>query len=242
MILLALAFAIGVLVGRSIAYQQSAGGLGGIIGAGLWLYGTIAGFLVVVVLVVIAARIGCRPVRAALAPVVLGGLLVVAGGIVGHVTAAFTGGLQRNAEVLTSAGTITLRLDDLESAYQAAEASSADCRSLPDGMDVAEVTGLALGTLDGRHLRGTVFLPFGNEASARAEIWIDGADLPEGAAQPFWTGPITASNPAGEDRPGQATFDALELTHDPKLPPYSEPFPERLAGSLDWRCELFRLN
>jgi hypothetical protein len=229
---------LGFLIGRSIAYQVSRGGLEAAIGGGLWVYGTLFVLVILFAFVGIRARIRRRPVGATLRPLALSSLIFVGAAIVGNVTAAFTGGLHREAQVLEASGTITLRLDGV-TGFVAAEGSPARCASLPDGMDVAGVTGLELGLLGTRHLRGSVSLPFGNEADAHVELWIDGADLPEGAAQPVWTGPVMVSVRPGEDRPGQATFDSLPLVHNPDLPPYGEPFPETLAGSLVWNCTLF---
>lgn len=235
------ALLLGLFIGRSIAYQVSRGGLEGAIGGGLWVYGTLLALVTLFVAVAIRARIRRGPVGATLRPVVIGSAFLAAGALVGNVSAPYTGGLYRNALVLQTTGTMTLRMDDVPT-FEGIEGSPVTCSSLPDGLDAAEVTGLDLGLLGARHLRGTVSLPFGNEAAARLDLWLDGADLPEGAFQPTWSGPLTVTvlTRAGEDRPGQATFDSVALLHDPKLPAPSEAFPEMFAGSLEWSCGLFQ--
>ncbi|HEX6868681.1 MAG TPA: hypothetical protein VF119_07735 [Candidatus Limnocylindrales bacterium] len=237
-VLLVVAFFAGIVVGRSLAYETSRGGLGGIIGAGLWVYGTLFVLVVLFAVVAIRARVRRRPLGSALRPLAVASLILAGGAIVGNVSAGFTGGLYRPARILESSGTITLRLEGAVG-YVAADAIAATCTSVPDGLDVAAVTGLELGTLGGRRLRGSVSLPFGNEADARAELWIDAADLPDGATQPTWSGAIAVSNRPGEDRPGLATFGALALAKDPKLPPYDDVFPEALAGGFEWSCAPF---
>lgn len=238
-VLTIVAFVLGVFVGRSIAYQVSRGGFDAGIGAGLWLYGTIFLILLALGATAIAARIGRKPVGAALRPVLIGAGVLLVGGIAGNLTAAFTGGTYRSPVETGAPGTMTLRLDGQGSAFVPVASSVATCRSLPDSAAVGEITGLALGTLGGRQLRGTVSLPFANAVSARVDLWIDGADLPDGAAQPFWSGPISVSLPSDESTSGVATFDALVLGHDPKLPAYTEAFPETLVGRLEWSCGVF---
>ena len=237
-LLLVVAFFAGIVVGRSLAYETSRGGLGGIIGAGLWVYGTLFVLVVLFAGMAIRARIRRRPIGSALRPLAMASLVLAGGAIVGNVTAGLTGGLYRPEQILESSGTISLRLEGAAD-YVAAGESGATCTSVPDGLDVASVTGLELGTLGGRRLRGSVSLPFGYETDARAELWIDAADLPDGATQPAWSGVIAVSNRPGEDRPGLATFGPLALAHEPKLPPYGEAFPEALSGGFEWSCAPF---
>lgn len=237
---LVVAFAVGALDGRLIAYQASVGGLSGALGAGLLVFATLGGVLLLLFVVAFAGIVRRRATAAAIRRIVLGSAALGAGIAVGNVTAPFTGGVYRQPVVLASTGTITVSLDGLADAYQPTPKGQASCASVADGTDVAEITGLELGLLRGLHLRGTVSLAPGGETVAGVSFWIDGADLPAEVAQPAWSGPITTSPRPSGDRGGVATFDSVTLSRDPKLPQPSGGLPETLRGSVAWTCEPFR--
>jgi hypothetical protein len=71
----------------------------------------------------------------------------------------------------------------------------------------------------------------------RVELWIDGADLPEGASQPFWLGSAEVTR---SDGAGQATFIDIGREGDPALVPGSgaaDGWPASLSGTLIWSCQ-----
>jgi hypothetical protein len=82
----------------------------------------------------------------------------------------------------------------------------------------------------------------GGSGLTTAELWIDGANIPEGVFQPFWTGPARITESGAGAVSGTMTFRALKLEVDAVLKPgQSAPaevadWPATLSGAISWEC------
>jgi hypothetical protein len=125
--------------------------------------------------------------------------------------------------------------------FVAMDGGRARCLSVPDSQTVADVTALDLGELGSGLLRATLGLA-AQTSDTTVELFIAGG-LPEGAFQPFWTGPVkvTAFHDAGAS--GTMTFSRLTLEVDAGSKPGMSPlpgihkWPATLGGTLSWSCE-----
>jgi hypothetical protein len=119
-----------------------------------------------------------------------------------------------------------------------------DCRSVPDGALVAELSALDLGELEAGILRASLSLGAQAADAASVEFWIDGGDLAEGAIQPFWTGPVEVTGLSAGGANGTVTFAGLarELDQKPGDPaaqavePVTSGLPATMSGTLSWTC------
>jgi hypothetical protein len=127
-------------------------------------------------------------------------------------------------------------------AFTATVAGSAACASRPDQLLVGGVTALDLGTLGDGTLRARWEVPAGGAAATTIEAFIDGADLADGAFQPFWSGParLTAALPDGTS--GTLAFGPLTIEPDPARKPGETAlageieWPAALSGTISWAC------
>jgi hypothetical protein len=242
------ACAIGLLVGRSIAYSKSVGGMGGAFEAAILIF-----FLIVaVIILVLVALIGMKlrhghmsqPIATLLA---VAGLLAI-GALGGHTTAAAFGGLYRQPVVLQATGRTTIDLQAGDVPFAARLAGEATCDSVPDGQAVASITALALGELGSGTLRAHLSLAAegSDSVAGTAEFWIDGGDLPEGSPQPSWNGPVRVIEIGPEGATGKLTFTNFEgFSNDPALKGPESPaassgtgeWPPTISGVMGWTCE-----
>lgn len=228
----------GILVGREIALEQS---------RRLLFAGAIPMFLLAIVVVGLGlvglVGLGVRRGRLNLAigtAFAASGLLA-AGAVVGWATAAATGGTERAPVILQAAGTATLTMAADPGTFAAGDGGAATCELEQDGRGVAMVTALDLGQLASGTLRARVSLSTDEPDAGRVEFWIDGADLPEGADQPFWLG---SAEITWNDRAGRATFTDVRRESDPATGPGSgaasisaDGWPATFSGTLGWICE-----
>jgi len=223
---------IGLWIGRDIAYREGETGnafytIGHkVIAAGL--------ALLFALIAAIAFGLGRRRVAAiasASAVVLLAATFVAA-------QAANPLGLGYRAPVVaTSDGVATLALDGV-TGFVAKEASVVRCASAPDSTATSSVEGLDLGELNAGTLRGTLSLDA--TTTGHLELFVDGADLSEGAAQPVWTGVAQLEDLAGDATAGTAAFTKLAYS-DPDVAkggpaPTDGKWPAALSGTLRWDC------
>ena len=143
--------------------------------------------------------------------------------------------------ILTASGTTDATASGEGLAFTATAGGSATCVSRPDQLLVGGVTALDLGALGEGTLRAQWEVPAGGVA-ATVEAFIDGADLADGAFQPFWSGPagLTAVLPDGTS--GTLAFDPLTIEPDPGLKPGETAraggveWPAALSGTISWSC------
>ena len=145
--------------------------------------------------------------------------------------------------VLHAAGEATAELEGVAS-YVAAQAGNASCDSIGDSSDVGLVTALNLGELGTGTLRAILSVNPG-AAAADLQLFIDGADLPEGATQPFWDGTVVLHGLAAGGASGSADFRNLPSAGGdigkgtPGPAPSSGGWPAILSGTLHWQCHAY---
>lgn len=226
---------VGAFLGYQAAYQSSLGGLGGI-GAAFIAMG-IGALVVVAGLVGIAnalrpagrGRVASRYAFAA------AGLIAVGG--VGGAAAVPLLDLGYHAPVVLSArGEASVTLDGIDT-FERRASGRADCQSVEDGTDVQGVTALSLGLLNGGLLRAGISLPApGTTTAGSISLWIDGASLPEGSAQPFWDNlnPVIDSSPGSAT--GRARFEGAAIHEDELMGSSAGSWPATLSGEITWAC------
>ena len=146
--------------------------------------------------------------------------------------------------VLEADGTTHIQMPASTVPFVAKADGVARCRSGPDSRTVEGVTALELGELGSGTLRATVGLPLEAGGGASVEMFIDGGDLPDGAYQPFWSGPVKVTTSKSQGATGTLTFDALPLEPDPGQAKAGETgppadtggWPATLTGTLSWSC------
>jgi hypothetical protein len=237
---------IGLLVGRSIAYSKSVGGMGGAFEAAFLSFFLIVAVVTLALIALIALKIRHGQVNQPIATILAAAGLLATGALGGHTTAAAFGGLYRGPVVLETAGTATIDLRSGGLPFAARVASEASCASAPGGRAVASITALQLGELGSGSLRATIQLADEASNGASAEFWIDGGDLPEGSPQLSWNGPVEITEIAADGATGKLTFTNLEgISSDPALRgPESATasssageWPATISGVVGWTCE-----
>lgn len=223
----------GVFVGREIAHQGSLGGFGGSMNALFlgFLLILSAGAVGLVGLIALAFRLGHA--SQAVSTIFVSAGLILLGAVGGGGTAGFTGGIYHEPAVLHTEGETQIELRPNALMFVAQDHGRARCESVPDGRDVAVVTGLELGELGSGTLRATLPLKAETRVGARAEFFIDGGDLAEGVNQPFWGGPVQITELGGGGLSGRLTFENLERV-DTHLP---DAWPATISGTVRWACE-----
>jgi hypothetical protein len=229
----------GALVGGYLTYQlgyaSSQGGLGAALGAAVLL--PVIGGLVVVGFIAGAALQSSRRGRAAgraliVATVALGATVIAA------TIAVPTLGLgHRDPVTLQARGSAALSLSE-PIGFEPAPGNPARCSSLPGQRVVGAVFAEGLGELEGASLRGTISPPSSGQ-EGMLELFVDGADVPGGSAQPFWHGRASFTG-AADGTSGTATFDRLALQVDSDLPGAGIAWPAVLAGEITWACDPWR--
>lgn len=233
----------GVIIGRTIAYQGSVGGLGGWVGQGLLTFGLGALIVSLTSVALIATAIRRGHLTRAIATVLAAAGLVSAGGLGGYVTAAALGGTYREPVVRASAGQTTVALQTGATLFVARRGGSAECHSVPDGVTVASVTALDLGELGSGTLRATLTLPDQPSGGAVVELFIDGADLLGDSPQPSWSGPAQVAGLGAESADGTVLFTRLVLSNADAKGGTSatsgsvSEWPTTVSGSLTWTCK-----
>ncbi|HEX5589474.1 MAG TPA: hypothetical protein VFX65_04190 [Candidatus Limnocylindrales bacterium] len=222
----------GAYLGYEAGYVASRGGLAGIGAAFIYIA---AGGLVLLLGVIGSIILATRASRAAGR-----GLLLAAGavlvGTVGGSVAVPTFDLGYHDPVVRSAsGTATLRLDGAED-FVAIDVGEVTCHAVPDGLAVSSVWALELGELNGGTVRSMFTPPGQSGGDGTMELFIDGADIEEPAAQPSWTGSGTFTAEA-DGAAGEVSFASLALQGDPKSGAVAPGWPATLGGRLTWACD-----
>lgn len=235
----------GVLAGRAIANLWGVGGLGINDGAVLLILVVMAVVgLALIGLIATAIRHG--QVSLAIGTILATSGLLAAGTFGGNATTAATGGLRPPAPVvLESAGEASLTMPAGVPPFAAHDHGRATCSSVPDGRTVGTVTALELGKLGSGTLRATLTLPAQASSAATAEFWIDGADVPEGWTQPFWTGSVLVTGLGPGQASGRLNFAGLARETDPNVLKGGSPaptsavsnWPVTITGVVSWTCQ-----
>jgi hypothetical protein len=236
---------VGIIVGRQIAYLPTIFEFGSLDAAILTvLVGTAVVGLASIGL--IARKIRHGHVNLAIGTILASAGLLALGALGGDATAAATGGLgPPEPVVLESAGEASLAMPAGAVPFVAHDRGRATCSSVPDGRNVETVTALELGKLGPGTLRATLTLPAGASDAAKAEFWIDGADIPDGSTQPFWTGSVVVTGMGTDQASGRLTLDGLAREIDPNVLKGGAPaatsdgsnWPATIAGVMSWTCQ-----
>jgi hypothetical protein len=226
----------GIALGRNHAWNQSVGGMTAAFG-GIVFAIAAGAMLVFGIAAAVAERIFRAPRGSSgrATKVAVAGLVV--GGLLGYGTAAATGGTYREPVIRESAGTTNAVITTPSDGFVPTADGPATCRSVSDGDAIGEVTALDLGQLGNGTLRA--FATIESETGVRLELFIDGADVADGAA-PSWTGLASVGSRSMDGLAATITFDGLALVTDPKLPLPAAAWPRALSGSLGWGCDPFR--
>lgn len=239
---------IGLLVGRSIAYSKSVGGMGGAFEAALLSFFLIVAVIVLALVGLIGMTLRHGNMSQPIATILVAAGLLATGALGGHTSAAAFGGLYREPVVLEAAGTTMIDLQGGDIPFTASTAGEASCASVPDGRAVASITALELGELGSGSLRATIHLADEAPDGASMEFWIDGGDLAEGSAQPTWNGPVRVTQIGPDGATGKLIFTNLEgISSDPALKGPESPaagpgapgarWPATISGVMGWACE-----
>ena len=221
----------GVAAGYVIGYNLSVGGCCASFTAAFVGFGVAGVVAILVIIAVLAAltkrsRLSREALRVAAA--LAGGAIVLSFAIPGL-------GLGYKAPVtLEASGSGSITLIDVDG-FQPTGDGSVTCQSVQDSTEVSAVVFLALGELNGGTLRSWMFLPRGDESDGKLELIIDGADLPEGSAQPIWTGTATFETTDG-GLSGTSTFAGLLLRFSPPDAAPTTGWPTTLTGTMTWQC------
>jgi hypothetical protein len=244
------AAALGVAVGRTLAYITSEGGLSGIFGRVYLFLFVVASFVVVLTIGASALKFRHGQLSRAIATVFGAGAILITGTILGTVTAEATGGTYHDPVVLTAPATVSVRIDPTQVTFVAQDQGPAECRSGPDTPRFADLSALDLGELGEGTLRAGLMIDTEGPGTASVELFIDGADLPEGSPMVSWSGAVavTSMSPSGDA--GTVSFSDLALSQGDGKPapadsgsevglpsPLVSDWPATLTGTLDWTCQ-----
>ena len=176
--------------------------------------------------------------------------LLVAGTFVGRATAAATGGTYHEPVVLVAPASVRIRLEPLTLSFVARDDGQAECRSIPDARKFDDLAALDFGELGPGTLRGRFTVWADGSGSASLELFIDGADLPEGAPMVSWAGPATVDSMSPAEDMGTLSFDGLVRSAGDGKPvpvdgsqevatpaPLASDWPPTLSGTIDWTCQ-----
>ena len=216
---------IGILIGNSIHYQSSVGGLGAVLGSAfavVQIAGSVGICALIAVIAAVVHRTGVAVVFGALA----GGLVI--GGVLGGLT-----GSSYRPPIVTDA---TVKI--MFTAPTAVQWSdTATCTSIENGSAIASVSSERVTTLGGQAV--WLRLDLGN-GPAPAGLTI-GQPLDEERTPPFAyreygaAGPSLGTAELGADgRSGTVRFTDLALVTGPPLP--LDPPASHLAGRVEWTC------
>ena len=233
------------LAGRATAGASSAGGLSGVFAV---VYLVVLGGAVVIGLVIVglaATAFRRGHLSRAIATMFIAAALVMVGALGGELTAGATGALPHEPVVLRAGARLHLDLDTdgMSLAFAARDDGLAECRSGPDTRTVSDLSGLDLGELGPATMRvGITLGPDGN-GPASVQLFVDGGDLPEGAAMVAWSGTAAATPTGPGSSAGRLTFADLPLSRSdgkpaPDATPPSDPaWPSMLSGTMTWTCD-----
>lgn len=159
------------------------------------------------------------------------------GAIGGAATARIAESLYVPPRELMADAWTAAELDATSIPFVPLERGLAECRSMPDSRVVESITGFDLGELGPGTIRGTVSLDQNDPGTAHIELLVDGADLGEGAFQPFWIGQAEIVERTSDGSIGRILFENLLLQTNPDLPAPKIAWDAALSGRIDWRCQ-----
>ena len=230
------ALGLGLVFGRSAAYNRSLGELNAVF-AFVFLIVEVGGLVLLALAVATVAWLARgRRGSTAIRTLLLAAGALVLGAVGGVVSAPATGGEYQAPITLQSGGQGTLTLAGTTPAFAGTVNSPISCVSVPDGRSVQSVLGLAFGELGSGTIRGTVSGGSGDAWSV--ELYVDGGDIADGAAQPFWRGPVMIDHVDPDGISGKVTFSDLRLEAGKDAVASAIPgWPATLSGSLGWTCQ-----
>lgn len=241
------AIALGVLAGRLIGDRAIRYGFEGLSGAGILIGGLVLVALTAAVVAavllagvsVIVRRLGYGTFGDGrrLIPLALGCLAL--GALGGAVTAAATGGVYREPDVLQATGQIQSKVRSEGISDVTKADGPADCLSVPGSRTVSQVIALDLGQLGPATLRGQIGLDTNPSTAGTVSVslYVEGAGVDE-ALPPTWGGAVPGASPVGDGSTGQISFEDLAFVIDPKVPAAtrSPSWPASLSGTIRWTC------
>jgi hypothetical protein len=231
-LLLLLPLGLGLWIGREAAYRRDTGD--GLASIGLAIeVGGLMLFFGILGLVALVAR---RPRGMFFG--FAGAGLVVLGTFVATQLADPLGFGYQAPVVIESSGQATFELDGVAN-FVPKPSVAMSCASIGDSTATGTVTGLDLGELGPGTLRGTLSLDPATTVE-HLSLFIDGGDLAEGAAQPFWEGDATLRDLSPDAISGTAAFRDLAYTDGAVSKggpaPSGGTWPTTLTGTLHWNC------
>ncbi|MEX2137527.1 MAG: hypothetical protein WEB29_11355 [Chloroflexota bacterium] len=119
--------------------------------------------------------------------------------------------------------------------FEPSTAGRANCQSVVAGTDVAGVTALSLGDMDGNALRAAVNLPAAG-ASGHVSLFIDAAHFPDGSVAPMWDTDEVEIQSSSGGASGSVRFADAPIRVDPELGAPGPSWPTTLSGEITWSC------
>jgi hypothetical protein len=236
---------LGVLAGLVVASSAAQPGVGGgptyrvvalAIQATVWI--VLGGAVLAAAAGVVGAD---RRVAAAANVAVVAAAVAAFGGLAGLVLGPGRGLDYSNEVILETGGTMTGTID--APGFSPTPDARATCQSVPDGQAVDLVTGLGLGRLNDATLRASVAVS-GLAEEAPVELWLDAADEPDGAPQPFWHASGQIEDRSADGRSGRVTYadariDSKDGSKDGGNDGGSttDGWPATFSGELTWSCD-----
>jgi hypothetical protein len=227
---------VGLFAGRTVAYQQSVGGMTGAFSGISLAVIAVPSILATWIGVAVVAKLARARTGVVRNVNVLALASLVVGAVVGNVTAAATGGTYVEPVVLSADGTTEAAITSASAAFEPTAGGAARCASEPDGSALASLTALDLGELGQGTLRASILIVPARPASTSMELFIDGADRPAGT-EASWTGTGSVTTHAADWTTATIDFTDLRPLTDPKLPAPAAPWDTPLSGTISWTCE-----
>jgi hypothetical protein len=225
----------GAFLGYQVAYQASVGGLGGGMGAAFLAYG-IAGVVLIAVLVGVANAV--RPAgrgRPASRYAFAAAALIAAGAGAGWAAVPALDLGYHPPVVLQARGEASVTLDGIPG-FEPSTAGRANCQSTVAGTDVAGVSALSLGDLDGNTLRAGINLPARGTSGGHMSLFVDAAHLPEGSVVPMWDTDEVEIQAPSDRASGSIRFADAPIRVGPEMGAPASSWPTSLSGEITWSC------
>ncbi len=226
---------VGAFLGYQAAYASSLGGLGGALGAAYLAY-AIGGLVLLAILVGfgnVLRPAGRGAVASRYAFAAAG--MIAAGGFGGAAAVPVLDLGYHPPVVLQARGDASVTLDGVP-AIEPSTSGRADCHSVADGTDVAGVSALSLGDLDGNALRAGINLPQPGGSVGHISLFVDAAHLPEGTVAPTWDTDEVEIHASSDGASGSLQFEDAPIRVDPESDAAAASWPASLSGEITWSC------
>jgi hypothetical protein len=240
LVLLLSAMFVGAAAGREITRASSIGGMSSIGAAFVFV---LLGLVIVALGVPgIVALVRRRQMSPAIATVLATAALLGIGAVGGSATFA-VGGIDQVPAPLQAAGRMQVEVRGGSVPFSPRAGATADCTSDIAGATVVGVAALDAGELGSGTLRASVGGLAHLDRIGVVELFIDGADVVDGSAQPFWNAPLQILTLGPDGLTGNGSFEHARLVTDQKEPTSSGAgaWPAVLSGTISWTCDPFAL-